>query len=42
MILAVALLINNLGLFILEVIGYHACHSGTYSSSQYEDKERYR
>jgi hypothetical protein len=28
MILAVALLINNLGLFILEVIGYHACHSG--------------
>lgn len=27
MILAVSLLINNLGLFILEVIGYNLCHS---------------
>ncbi|CAF2770421.1 unnamed protein product [Rotaria sp. Silwood2] len=27
MILATALLVNNLGLFIFEVIGYHACHS---------------
>ena len=30
MVLAVIFLINNLGLFILEVIGYHACHSGMY------------
>ncbi len=28
MILAVVLLINNIGLFVLETIGYHACHSG--------------
>jgi hypothetical protein len=28
MILPVALLVNNLVIFILEVIGYHACHSG--------------
>ena len=28
MILPVALLIVNVSLFILEVIGYHACHSG--------------
>ena len=31
MILPVALLINNIGLFVVEVIGYHACHSGRYS-----------
>jgi hypothetical protein len=28
MILATALLINNVGLFVLEIIGYHVCHSG--------------
>lgn len=27
MILAVILLINNIGLFVLEIIGYHVCHS---------------
>jgi hypothetical protein len=28
MILSIALLINNVGLFVLEIIGYHICHSG--------------
>ena len=28
MILAIALLINNIGLFIIETIAYHVCHSG--------------
>jgi hypothetical protein len=30
MILSTALLINNIALFMLEVIGYHVCHSGRY------------
>lgn len=28
MILTSLLLVNNLALFIIEVIGYHVCHSG--------------
>lgn len=27
MILPVILLVNNIGLFILEILGYHVCHS---------------
>ncbi len=38
MVLAVALLINNIGLFILETIGYHVCHSGKCSFYLFKKK----
>ena len=38
MILPVLLLLNNCILFIVEVIGYHACHSG--NSNCYEEKKK--
>ena len=34
MILTSLLLVNNLALFIIEVIGYHVCHSGKLSRKQ--------